>query len=388
MPSFLFEQCAVTDFLGWYHFVLAAGATLLCVVLIWLAPHMPRLTGKRRARQTVQAIHTRPIPRVGGVAVFSVFAMSVAFAPAEIASTYAKFLLAASILFAAGLAEDLGFAVSPAKRLLAAVTASLAIMALLGIWLPRADIPGLDTLLGYWAVGVPVTLFITVSIAHAFNLIDGVNGLASLAAMVAATAMAMIAHRAGAPFMVSLATLMAATVFGFFLLNFPAGRIFLGDAGAYTLGFVLSWFGIALLVRAPEITPWAILLTLFWPAADIILAMFRRLRRKVEAMAPDRLHAHHMVMRSLEIYFLGRGRRNIANPLSTLILAPFVIAPPLTGVLLWNEPRLALAAVGFYGAVFFIGYVTAIPLLKRVAARSRPEFAGKGLPAKTPMATR
>ncbi len=374
----------MTDFLEWHHFALASGTALLCVVLIVLAPFVPRLTGERRAWQAVQAIHSRPTPRVGGVAIFGAFAMSVAFAPPEVASVHAKFILAASILFAAGLAEDLGFEVSPAKRLLAAIAAGLATMALLGFWLPRADVPGLDLLLDHWVVGVPVTLFITVSIAHAFNLIDGVNGLASLAAMVAAAAMAVIAHRAGAPFMVSLATLMAAAVFGFFLLNFPAGAIFLGDAGAYTLGFVLSWFGVALLIRAPEVTPWAILLTLFWPTADIFLAMFRRLQRKAQTMAPDRLHAHHMVMRSLEIYFLGRGRRKVSNPLSTLILAPLVIAPPIAGVLLWNEPRLALAAVAFFGALFFLSYITAIPLLKRIAGRSRPRMLEKGGPAKAP----
>lgn len=76
-------------------------------------------------------------------------------------------------------------------------------------------------------------------------------------------------------------------------------------------------------------------------------------------MAPDRLHANQLVMRSLEILVLGRGRRNLANPLTTLVLAPFVAAPPLAGVLLWNNPLLAFGfAVGLLG-LFWAAYFLA-----------------------------
>jgi UDP-N-acetylmuramyl pentapeptide phosphotransferase/UDP-N-acetylglucosamine-1-phosphate transferase len=217
----------------------------------------------------------------------------------------------------------------------------------------------------YSAVGIPLTILVTAGITNGFNLIDGVNGLASLTAIVAALALSQIAEISGYSTMVHLPMFLAAGVFGFFLINYPFGLIFLGDAGAYTIGFVLSWFGIAVLVNAPDVSPWAILLTFFWPAADTSLAIYRRLRRSSDISAPDRLHVHQMMMRGLEICVLGQNRRQISNPLTTLVLAPFVIAPPIVGVLLWNQNWNAFLAVLFFGSLLFVAYVAAPGLIRR-----------------------
>jgi UDP-N-acetylmuramyl pentapeptide phosphotransferase/UDP-N-acetylglucosamine-1-phosphate transferase len=172
--------------------------------------------------------------------------------------------------------------------------------------------------------------------------------------------------------MMHLAMMVAASVLGFLLLNYPRGLIFLGDAGAYTLGFVLSWFGISILLNVPEASPWALLLTMFWPVADTLLAIYRRSRRGRDTMAPDRLHVHQMVMRGLEICVLGRGRRDIANPLTTLLLAPFVMAPPVAGVLLWDQALYSFVAFVAFLLLFFGSYMMAprvIDAYRRKAGR-------------------
>jgi len=320
----------------------------------------------------VQSMHSRPTPRVGGIAIFAALGLSVIFAPVSISSQYAFFILATSLLFIVGLLEDLGFGVSPRNRLLAAIAASLLAIGLLGVWLPRTDVPGLDAVMHYWFIGIPLTLLVTAGIANGFNLIDGVNGLASMTAIVAAIAMSLIADQAGYTVMVHLASMLAASVFGFFLVNYPFGRIFLGDAGAYTLGFVLSWFGIGILINAPEASPWAILLVLFWPVFDTLLAIYRRLKRKADAMAPDRLHVHQMVMRALEICILGRRNRRIANRLSTLVLAPFIIAPPVFGVIFWDQTVLAFSAVLVFGGLFFTSYALAPMVIRRFRRDAKP----------------
>ena len=310
-------------------------------------------------------MHTRLTPRVGGVAIFGALGLSVILAPVSISGPYASFVLATSLLFLVGLAEDLGFHMSPQRRMLAAVGASLLAIWLLGVWLPRTGIPGLDLLVDHWVVGVPLTLLVTAGIANGFNLIDGVNGLASLTAIVAAVALSQIAELAGYATMVHLAMMIAAGIFGFFLVNYPLGLIFLGDAGAYTIGFVLSWFEISILLNSPDVSPWAILLTMYWPVADTLLAIYRRSRRNADVSVPDRLHVHQMVMRALEICIFGRNRRQIANPLTTLILAPFVIAPPIAGVLLWNQNQNAFLAVVVFGVLFFASYAAAPGLIRR-----------------------
>jgi UDP-GlcNAc:undecaprenyl-phosphate/decaprenyl-phosphate GlcNAc-1-phosphate transferase len=352
-------------FFEWEQFALAALSFSLCTAIFLLRSRFPRLSGRPNDLRAKQSMHTQLTPRVGGIAIFGALGLSVILAPIAIAGPYAEFIFATSVLFVVGLAEDLGFKMSPRRRMLAAIGASLLAIWLLGVWLPRTGIPYLDTLVDYWFVGIPITLLITAGAANGFNLIDGVNGLSSLTAIAAAVALSQIAAAADYVIMVNLAMMVAAGMFGFFLMNYPLGLIFLGDAGAYTIGFVLSWFGISVLLNSPDVSPWAILLTLYWPFADTLLAIYRRSRSKLDVSAPDRLHVHQMIMRALEICVLGRNRRHIANPLTTLVLVPFVIAPPAAGVLLWNQNLNAFLAVLVFSVLFITSYAAAPSLIRR-----------------------
>ena len=363
----------VTALIDWSVAALAALSFLLSGLIFLIRKRVPRLSGRIHDLQAVQAMHTRPTPRVGGIAIFITLGLSLIVSPAGHASPSAEVILAASLLFAVGLLEDLGISVSPRQRLIAAAGASLVVIVMLGVWIPRAGIPGLDALVQYPVIGVPLTLLITAGIANGFNLIDGVNGLASMTAIAAAVCLGLIAQQSGYADIVPLAIMLAAGVFGFFLINYPFGLVFLGDAGAYTVGFVLSWIGIAVLLNAPEVSAWAILLTVFWPVADTLLAIYRRMRRSAAAMAPDRLHVHQMVMRALEICALGRKRRRFANPLSTLFLAPFVVAPPIIGVAFWNQPLIAFGATMAFSALFFTSYVLAPVIIRRYRRKPWPQ---------------
>ena len=341
----------------------------VCFGIVVLKSRFAWLHGRSGDLAAVQAMHTQLTSRLGGMGILVALAASIFFAPDPIAVPYAKFILAILPLFLVGLAEDIGFSMSPRRRLAAIIGSSLLAIFLLGVWLPRAGIPLLDLVISHWAVGIPVTVLITTGIANGFNLIDGVNGLASFTAIVAALAISHIAGSANYPEMVCLALMLAAVLLGFFLVNFPFGLIFLGDAGAYTTGFVLSWFGIAVLVNAPDVSPWAILLTLFWPFADTVFAVFRRLRSNAGVASADRLHVHQMTMRALEICVLGKKRRHIANPLTTLVLAPFVMAPPVAGTLLWDQNLNAFWAVVVFSTCFF-ALVTAGPNVVRRLRRA------------------
>ena len=109
--------------------------------------------------------------------------------------------------------------------------------------------------------------------------------------------------------------IFSAIILGFFLLNFPAGKIFLGDAGAYMIGHLLVWCAVILVNHSQELSPFAILLIFFWPVADTLLAIWRRWRQKRKTYQPDRLHFHQLVMRFLEIKFFGQSQRRQLQPL-------------------------------------------------------------------------
>ncbi len=364
---------------SWQGLVGVFGLSLcVAVLLVLAAPYLPRLNGKPSNLGSVQAAHGRPTPRVGGVCIFLSVAAAVFLAPEAVPEGGAALLLSAGLLFFSGLMEDLGVDIRPRLRLLMAATASLCAVLVLGTWLPRLNIPYVDGLLSSPAIGVPVTLFVTVSVANGFNFIDGVNGLSGFTAIIAALVLAGISAVAGQPELGALALILAAAVCGFFAVNYPFGRLFLGDAGAYTLGFFLSWIGVLLLSAAPEVSAWAVLLTVYWPLFDTILAVVRRTGRARATMAPDRLHAHHLVMRSLEILVLGRGRRHLANPLTTLVLAPFVAMPPLAGLLLWNKPL-----ASFLAALLFLGLYAGAYLLLGHHIRTRERYPERGPRATT-----
>lgn len=353
------------DLLRWNSFALMGLSFCISAIAIYLAPKIPRLSGGIDHTSAVQSMHVRRTARVGGIAIFGPIVISTFLVPFEISATYNSLVLAAAVVFLAGILEDLGFAVSPRNRLIATASASLLAIWSLGVWLPRLHVPGVDLLIGHWSFGIPITLLVTTGVANGFNMVDGVNGLSSLITITSAVTLSSIAQQAGYTDIVPLAIMLAAIVLGFFVLNFPYGLIFLGDGGAYVLGFILAWFGVLILVNAPAVSPWAIILTLFWPIADMLLSIYRRTTNNKASTSADRMHVHQMVLRTLEIYFVGRGRRKLTNPLTTLILAPFVIAPAIMGVYSWDKPILAPIAVLIFTVSFFTLYISVSPIVKK-----------------------
>lgn len=357
------------DLFDYRDFVVMLGSFLGSVTLVFLGVRLPSIQGGASRLRAVQAVHSNPTPRVGGVAIFLSLVVGTMLSAGEATPALAQFFAAASVLFLAGFLEDIGLCVSPRLRLIAASLASAIVIFLLGMTLDRLDFAPADSLLAIGAVSIAFTIFMTAGGANGFNLIDGLNGLASFAAALAALGLSLIAASSGAHNLVHLCLMLAASVGGFLMLNFPFGKIFLGDAGAYTVGFVLVWIGVALVQGAPDVSPWAVLLTFFWPMAETLFTILRRLRSNHSALRPDRMHFHHLVLRSIEICLLGRRKRQLANPLATVFMLPFMAAPVLVGVLTWNDSGAAfwsvLAFCGIYGA----SYVTLIRVARRYRRR-------------------
>ena len=146
---------------------------------------------------------------------------------------------------------------------------------------------GADKILAYWPISVAFTTFCVVALINALNFIDGINGLASGKTMVAAFALLLLANQYDEPNLTLLGTAIFSATFGLFMLNFPQGRIFLSDAGAYTLGFLLAVSFITLQSKNSEISAWAIMLIIFWPIVDMAHAILRRRLKRNRADRPD-----------------------------------------------------------------------------------------------------
>lgn len=360
-----------------YLLVFGCSALICSILLLTKQFHIRKDGSDSRA---IQSAHVSPTPRIGGVAIGAGLCLSAFIVPADVKSTYILFIATLAPVFIAGLAEDLGVEVSPRRRLMGAALSSLMAVILLQTWVSHADVPGLDTLLAFTPFAILFTIFATTGVCNAFNLIDGINGLSAGTGVVVALGLAAIADASGQPQLASISFVLIAALMGFLVFNFPWGKIFLGDAGAYSLGHALAWLAVILMFRSPELSPWAVVLVFFWPLADTFFAIYRRRRSGRPTDQPDRLHFHQLVMRALEIKLLGRHNRKIANPLATLVLMPLVTSPVIFGVMLWDRPLLAFASVVCFSALFFGTYMMGVRLAQsgRPVPRSRPQTATPG----------
>ena len=323
----------------------------------------------------IQSAHYGIVPRLGGLALFLTFFLflwtlnseyltPLFLADFDVGSFYFLMVSAFPIFFV-GLAEDLGYLMSPFKRFLASITSGVLVVWYFGVWVHGIGISIIDDLLAFGLVGLAFTLFATSGVVNAFNLIDGLNGLASFTGISVAIALSYVAFQVNQVEMLRFLFVFSACILGFLLLNFPAGIIFLGDAGAYIIGHVLVWSAIIIHNYSSDVSSFAILLIFFWPVADTILAIWRRKKKNRRVDQPDRLHFHQLVMRLLEIRYLGRDQRWISNPIATIILTPFIVLPQIMGVMFWNNFAMSLLSVIIMTVVFVATYLLGMRMAKR-----------------------
>jgi UDP-N-acetylmuramyl pentapeptide phosphotransferase/UDP-N-acetylglucosamine-1-phosphate transferase len=251
-----------------------------------------------------QKIHHNPVPRIGGVGVMAGLLVGVLVGYHLGGTTWpivVKLLLCAIPAFGAGLIEDLTKKVSVRTRLLASfVSAALAAWAL-DATLLRLDTPLVDQLMTITPIAVLFTCFAVGGMTNAINIIDGLNGLASGAVALMLTGLAGIAWQAGDEMVIKLCLWGIAALMGFMLLNYPFGRIFLGDGGAYLGGFWLAECAVMLLHRNPNVSTWAVLLVVMYPAWETIYSIYRRqFKQKTSSGEPDSIHFHHLILKTSE----------------------------------------------------------------------------------------
>lgn len=338
-------------------------STLFALLFI----HRERATFEKRAARHVnarQAVHTVPTPRVGGIAI-AVGILSGALLSGN--DLFGTLLWTTLPIFIIGLLEDLGPDTPPSLRLgVSALSAVLAIL-VLDIHIMRVDLPGVDVLMSVALVGMLFTVFASAGMTHAINLIDGLNGLSSAVVITIMVAFGLVAHHYGHSDLVVMNAVICVAFFGFMCVNFPYGRVFLGDAGAYSIGHIIAWNAIVLLNREPEVSAWGILLILLWPVLDTLFAMLRRWVTGLSISQPDKLHYHHVLMRLVLIMTHKTIGKKEANPIGSFLSWPLMAVPCFMGYAFIDDTRGALTAI----VVFTLAYVITYHLLIHNAHKLR-----------------
>lgn len=352
--------------------VLTGSSFILSVAMIVLSR---TTTARRGDLMAVQAMHVKPTSRFGGLALLIPVAIAVVVGPTQTNAQMLQILACVLPVFLVSILEDGGLHVTPRWRLVAAATGSLAAVLLFGSVIDRLGFTALDLALNHHVLAVALTVLVVTGITQAFNLLDGLHGLCSISMIVVATALVVIAAKGDDVAFAQILSLLIAGLIGFLLLNYPFGLIFLGDTGATVIGFILAYTAVEMLSRQPDLSPWALMLVFFWPIADMVLAIARRLGRRNPTTQPDRMHFHHVVMRALEIRILHKKSRAFSNPATTAILMPLIAAPSAVGVLVWNRDDLSLAATLGFAVLFFTAYRVLVHSAKRRHGHARrPTF--------------
>jgi len=307
-----------------------------------------------------QKMHSRPVPRIGGIGIFlgilgAAIQIAVISAPAE--STTLLLLACSLPAFAAGIVEDLTKRVSPSIRLLCTAAAAALAAWQLGAVIDRTDIPGLDWVAATAIGAVFLAIFVTTGVANAINIIDGMNGLASMCVTIMLVGMAYVAFEVGDLFVGRMTVGLIGAVLGFFMWNYPRGLIFLGDGGAYFLGFMLCELGILLVHRNPQVSPIFPLLLAAYPIFETLFSMYRRkvVRGRAVGM-PDGIHLHTLIYKRLMRWAIGSKdaavltKRNSMTAPYLWVLCSLSVVP---AVLWWDDS----AILGLWIGTFVTSYL-------------------------------
>ncbi len=288
-----------------------AAVPAVCAGALMPAAIRARSIGHDHA-DSVQAMHVVPTSRLGGAIVFLAFvAVALVSRQVDHDDLEPALLLAIAALpvVVVGLWEDVTRRVRPRYRMLAAIaSAVLASFYADGI-VSRVDLPLVDYLLEHLWFALPLTWFMVAGSCNAFNLIDGAHGLASGTAIILFAGLALAAGWTQDGETLAQALAMLGALAGFLVWNYPKGRVFLGDAGAYFIGFMYAELSIQLVARNDEFSAWYVILLAGYPIVDTLFAMYRRgVVRHRPLMQPDALHLHSLVYRRIAI---PRERRRL-----------------------------------------------------------------------------
>jgi UDP-GlcNAc:undecaprenyl-phosphate GlcNAc-1-phosphate transferase len=350
-----------------------AGSLLLSFVLTKSVRDLATAHGWVAAPSLERHLHSHPLPRFGGVAIFLSFLLTFAFALLVGGQHFAQdiglssktlftILLPGCLIFALGIYDDI-HSVSPYVK--------VAVQTVSGTVLFAGVLRILDLPLFFgshhfsWFLGLPLTILWVLAITNAFNLIDGLDGLAAGSALFSTMVVFAVALVTGSSLVSVMTLALAGSILGFLRFNFSPATIFLGDCGSLFIGFMLSALALQGAQKAPTIIAVAIPVVSFGlPILETALSIVRRFLGGRPVFTADREHIHHKLLQR------GLSHRQVVITLYAVsalfaLLSLFLLWP--TGDMLGLV--LAVLGTGVWIGVQHLGYME-FGELRRVAYRT------------------
>ena len=260
---------------------------------------------------------------------------------------------------AGGILEDITQRLGVGLRLILTVAAALLAVSVLHLTIGRLGISWID---GPWAsvpwLGIALAVIAISGLPHAFNLIDGYNGLAGIVALICSLALAYVALQVGDRQLAAMVLVLAGSTGGFLVWNYPRGLLFAGDGGAYLWGVVIAIVSVMLVLRHPTVSPWFPALLLIYPVWETIFSVYRKSARGSSPGLADALHFHQLIYRRIVrgVFHDDESRRMLTrNNRTSPYLWSFTLLTVVPAVLFWQNTVVLMA----FCVLFIVSYVYA-----------------------------
>ena len=251
------------------------------------------LTGPQKTHQGV-------VPRIGGLTIFFASIASLTFSQTTVPDLFFLLILMALPVFLAGLTEDFTGLVSARLRLFVSLISGGLFCWLTGYRITFVDIGLADIFLSIPLVSVMLTAVAIAAFVNATNIVDGLNGLAATTAIIMISSFALLAMQSGDTDLKMICVALIASVLGFLIWNFPFGKIFMGDGGAYFLGALVAGIAVIMPERNEEISPFSSLLIIIYPFYELLRSIIRRIFADgLQAFEPDDRHLHSLIFKAV-----------------------------------------------------------------------------------------
>lgn len=346
-------------------------STVVCAVIV----RSFHWTGAVYRHDVPQRFHLGVVPRLGalglllGVVGSSLAGMTFGImgysaVPSGMRSPAMIWILFLLPTVLAGIVEDMTQRLSASYRLAFSFLGAFIVVGFLELSVVRLGSCAADV----WIDGLPwlgylLAILAVAGLPHAFNIIDGYNGLAGLVAVMVCLSLAYVALQVGDRQVALVLVSLAGATAGFLVWNYPKGLIFAGDGGAYLWGGVIAIANITLVMRHEEVSPWFPMLLLIYPVWETVFSIYRKLARGVSPGVADALHLHQLIYRRIvrEVFHDDEVRRMLMrNNRTSPYLWGFTLLTVIPAVLFWRNTLVLMLFCALFVVTYVVAYFTIV----------------------------
>jgi UDP-GlcNAc:undecaprenyl-phosphate/decaprenyl-phosphate GlcNAc-1-phosphate transferase len=300
--------------------------------------------------QSKQRLHQKEVPRIAGMIIYIFLSIVALF---SIKSHYLNVILISVLpIIFVSVKEDIFQNTRPKIRLMMMALSAGLFIYLLPTKLPEIDFPILTQILAFGFTKEIFFIFSILVIVNGNNFIDGVNGNLAFSNMIQLISVTLLAFIVGDNKIIQLTCILLIPLIVFAFFNFPFGKIFCGDTGAYFYGFAVSASIIYLFGKYDQLLSWNAVLILIYPAIELLFSLIRKkLFENKSPFAADAKHLHSLIYR-----YMNKGNLESNNSVVTILLMPFSLAPLLT-YLFYEEISVILYIIFLLFFLYIIAYL-------------------------------